>query len=98
MYGKSLQIFAVAFRVAADFRKHTTTSPQIFLIAANTFLHALKIHWQIFQSARIGDCGGGHPVTCDHRLGLPIPNERLSKNTRKMGMGRGREEGGASLP
>ena len=64
-------------------------------------LHTLKImYWDtlFFQTARIDDFGGGLPVTCDHRPGLPIPNQSLSKNARKLGMGRGSEEGGASLP
>ena len=42
MYGESPQFVTAVFRVAADFRKHTKTSPQIFLNVANTFLHALK--------------------------------------------------------
>ena len=34
----------------------------------------------------------------DHRPGAAIPNESLRKKTRKLGMGRGSEEGEASLP
>ena len=71
MYGKSPQIFAVAFRVAADFRKHTKTSPQIFLDVANTFLHALKLKQYMLAHVDFGAGPRGIWATID--LGHPSP-------------------------
>ena len=93
MYGKSPQIFAVAFRVAADFHTRTKTSPQIFLNVANTFLHALKIIYWHRVDLVLDLEASRRPSTL-----ATIPNQRLRKKTRKLGMGRGSEEGGASLP
>ena len=94
MYGKSPQIFAIKFRVAADFHTRTKTSPQIFLNVANTFCtyNISEIYWH--GAVLVLDLEASRrPST----LGT-IPNQRLRKKTRKLGMGQGSEEGGASLP
>ena len=44
------------------------------------------------------DIGGGPRVTLRPSTWAAIPNESLREKTRKLGMGRGSEEGGASLP
>ena len=93
MYGKSPQIFALEFRVAADFHTRTNTSPQIFLNVANAFLHALKyIYWH--RAVLVLDLEASRrPSTL-----ATIPNQRLRKKPENWGWaGAGRKGGPRSL-
>ena len=50
------------------------------------------------KEAAKADIGGGPRMISRPPTWAAIPNEGLRKKTRKLGMGRGNEEGGASLP